>query len=716
MAKRKTSKGPGRGRRGAVPIDPVTKRFIKTESSAPAAVPIAPPITPETVKEEISGFRKALLDAMRDLGADQSAVQDTILDGLRETAEKLVAEQEKIFGKRVEKTVEQSAAYEILEGVVRLGESAAKAKTVAEKRKILQRLRTYKTVTAKVFAGGGDKKSAVAGKILKMIETIEKPLSKESGRRAAIREGVTEYVKTLPEKMARKIPLVGGIVGGSLQRRRERKEEEAEALSSLTEEISRAGKSSLYGRKADFGAMEPDSSFPDVSQFSPEPPIAGGTPVSALMGGKQNKEIGFDRSSVQILGQILVQVSDMKKLLFEQYDPGNKDLKEEESQRETADKNTDTFSKLKGLFGRKGRTQGTESAGGGSGIFQTVMNTLGLGGISKTVGSIISTIGGIASGLGTIIGGIAGAVGTLASTIGAVVSSVAGLDIDNRDAVRSKPKKTILTQKVQDGKKVGSARPIRKIVGKAAVVAAPLVAAAGTGTAIGLGAAYGVNKGIDAILGTNLAEKMFEPETWTFSDVKKDIEREELGKKIEASQREGVSSPEYISAAKGDIRRLPDLVRDGKLSGTEGLSILSDFEKENGKAEDTEFIRQRIKDIDPSAVEMPPLPAIPKLSDQTGELIPGDTSNTTLSAFPYQTGELIPGDTSNTTQQYLNSLNQSREALINETATTTNGNGGQINSVIAPNTTNNNVSINTPSPSGVRNNDPTLKAAERATI
>jgi len=37
--------------------------------------------------------------------------------------------------------------------------------------------------------------------------------------------------------------------------------------------------------------------------------------------------------------------------------------------------------------------------------------------------------------------------------------------VDNRDAVRSKPKKTILTQKVQDGKKVGSARPIRKYEG-----------------------------------------------------------------------------------------------------------------------------------------------------------------------------------------------------------------------------------------------------------
>jgi hypothetical protein len=36
----------------------------------------------------------------------------------------------------------------------------------------------------------------------------------------------------------------------------------------------------------------------------------------------------------------------------------------------------------------------------------------------------------------------------------------------NRDAIRSRPKKSILTQKVQDGKKIGAARPIAKYEGK----------------------------------------------------------------------------------------------------------------------------------------------------------------------------------------------------------------------------------------------------------
>ena len=37
---------------------------------------------------------------------------------------------------------------------------------------------------------------------------------------------------------------------------------------------------------------------------------------------------------------------------------------------------------------------------------------------------------------------------------------------NNRDVVRSRPKKSILTQKVQNGKKVGSPRPIAKYEGK----------------------------------------------------------------------------------------------------------------------------------------------------------------------------------------------------------------------------------------------------------
>ena len=388
MAKR-GKKGTGRGRRGA-PIDPVTKRFIKTEttsttttvvnpSAEPAVVATGPTVTPETIREEISGFRKALLQTMKDLGADQSEIQDAVLDGLRETAEKLVAENEDIFGKRMEKTVEQSAAYEIFEGVVRLGESAAKAKTVSEKRKILQRLRTYKKVATKVFAGGDGKKTAISQKLLQMIETIEKPLAKESGKRAALKEGIQDYIKTIPERMAKKIPLIGGLLGGYLQRRREGKEEEAEALSSLTEEISRAGRSSLYGRKGgDIGGIE---AIPDIT-----PPAPGLTPVSGLPRGV----MGFGKGSIETLGAILTQVSDIKKILLDQFDPSEEELKKEEARREGEDIQNDMMSRIKKMFGGGKTIDG--KGGGGMGDLITSM----LGNVTQYIPAVAQTIAGFA--------------------------------------------------------------------------------------------------------------------------------------------------------------------------------------------------------------------------------------------------------------------------------------------------------------------------------
>lgn len=615
MAKRRTTKaGPGRGRRGVVPRE--GGRFVKSTTvsspassepvvSATAVVPVGPTITPETVREEISGFRKALLQTMQDLGAEESQIQDAVLDGLRETAEKLVAENEDIFGKRTEKTVEQSAAYELFEGVVRLGESAAKAKTVTEKRKILQRLRTYKSVVGKVFKGGDGKKSAIAQKLLQMIETIETPLAKESGKRAAIKEGIQDYLKTIPERMARGIPLIGGMLGGFLQRRRERKEEEAEALSALTEEISRAGRTSLYGRKGgDIGGLE---AVPDMT-----PPASGLTPISSIPKGG----MGFGRGSTETLGAILSQVKDIKKILLDHFDPSEEELKKEEAKREGEDIQNDMISKLKKMMGGGGKV----IEGKGSGVGELIKSMLG--NVTQYIPAVAQTIAGFAP---SIVGGLA--------------------------------------------------------------AAAPVAGAALGGAAIGLGGAYLVNKGVDTLFGTNLSEKMFEADTWTFADVERDRNRAELDAKVEAAHQKAVSSPEYIERAKQDWRRLPDLVKEKKITGTEALGILSDFEGQNGAGPDTQAVRQRILKEDPNAVEMPPLPPLP-------------------------TGQMVPNP-SNPTQQSLNTLEQTRDALRTET---TNMNGGQVNSVIAPKTTNNNVSISSPPPPSVRNNDPTLKAAERATL
>jgi hypothetical protein len=717
MAK-KSKKGPGRGR-SASEKDPATGRFkTKTTSattttttvtaapSAPAAAPAGPTVTPEQITEEISGFRKALLQTMNDLGGEQSELQDAVLDGLRQTAEVLVSENENIFGKRYDKTVDQSAAYEILESVVRLGEMAVRAKTVQEKRKILQRLQTYKKVTNKVFGTGGGRESAIAGKILEMIAKIEKPLSKESGVKAAAKEKITDFAKKIPERMAAKIPLIGGILSRSLQSRRERKEEEAEALSTLAGEISQAGRTSLYGRRG--GAeIEPSPSL--MGGADTTPPIPGGTTVSKIMGGGKSTGVFGGKAVVDTLTNILSQVKDIKSILVDQYDPAQEELKKEEAKREAENAKAGMFGKLKKMMGLGGGGAEVKKEGGGiSGMIGSM-----LGGIKEYIPAVASTIAGFAP---SVVGGLA--------------------------------------------------------------AAAPVAGAVLGGAAIGLGGAYLVNKGVDTLFGTNLADKMMESDTWTFGDVERDRQRAEMDKKIETAHQAAVSSPEYTAKRATDPRQLAQLVREGKMSGTQALMELSTYESQNGAGEDTEFFKSKIMEADPTAVALPPLPPVPEqIPPVAGTIekttpaaaIPEasngkasiqreiDTINEEMRKLevvaqdpdpsnPYRTiegqnklnarraelntrrqslytqmysmesGTIVPPstpstDVGRTTMQLDSARDAAEQAKQMDSAP-----APTVNAVNAPKTTNNAITVNNNTGAGVRNNDPTLKSAERASL
>jgi hypothetical protein len=716
MAK-KSKKGPGRGR-SASEKDPATGRFkTKTTSAttttttvtaatpAPAAAPAGPTVTPEQITEEISGFRKALLQTMNELGGEQSELQDAVLDGLRQTAEVLVSENENIFGKRYDKTVDQSAAYEILESVVRLGEMAVRAKTVQEKRKILQRLQTYKKVTNKVFGAGGGRESAIAGKILEMIAKIEKPLSKESGVKAAAKEKITDFAKKIPERMAAKIPLIGGILSRSLQSRRERKEEEAEALSTLTGEISQAGRTSLYGRRG--GAeIEPSPSL--MGGADTTSPIPGGTTVSKIIGGKSAVSFG-GKTVVDTLTNILSQVKDIKSILIDQYDPAEEELKKEEAKREAENAKAGMFGKLKKMMGLGGGGAEVKKEGGGiSGMIGSM-----LGGIKEYIPAVASTIAGFAP---SVVGGLA--------------------------------------------------------------AAAPVAGAVLGGAAIGLGGAYLVNKGVDTLFGTNLADKMMESDTWTFGDVERDRQRAEMDKKIETSHQAAVSSPEYTAKRATDPRQLAQLVREGKMSGTQALMELSTYESQNGAGEDTDFFKSKIMEADPTAVALPPLPPVPEqIPPVAGTIekttpaaaIPEasngkasiqreiDTINEEMRKLevvaqdpdpsnPYTTiegqnklnarraelntrrqslytqmysmesGTIVPPstpstDVGRTTMQLDSARDAAEQAKQADSAP-----APTVNAVNAPKTTNNAITVNNNTGAGVRNNDPTLKSAERASL
>ena len=437
MAKgKKKGSGPGRGRKNP-PRDPKTGRLLgktpeptpsgSTVVSAPEATKPAPKTAemkpagstelPKEIEKDISGFRKAMTERLKELGETESGVQEAVLDGLRDTAERLVQQNTDIFGKRGEKTVDQSAAYEVIEGIVSLGEQAAAAKTVEQKRKILQRLKTYKSVVEKVIVGKDPRLSAISGKILEMIDNIEKPLSRESGMRAAAKEKITDFAKRIPERAAAKIPLIGGILSRSLQRKREKKEEEASALSDLTQQISRAGRSSLYGKRGE--AM---GAIPSI-----EPPISGMTAVSDIMPTPTERVapsasgVGFsiDNDTRKNIADILIQVKDIKEFIIDRFDPATEETKAEEAKREEEDRLFDLARKQKDKTGKI--VEGAEKKG----ILDSLLGLFdgGIGGMMKQLTGALS---GIATTVASSLAGIAlPALGVMAAAAGGAAAGYA---------------------------------------------------------------------------------------------------------------------------------------------------------------------------------------------------------------------------------------------------------------------------------------------------
>lgn len=750
MAK-KSKKGSGRGRSPSEK-DPATGRFkskttsattttttVTTAAPAPAAAPAGPTVTPEQITEEISGFRKALLQTMRDLGGEQSELQDAILDGLRQTAESLVSENEDIFGKRYDKTIDQSAAYEILEGVVRLGEMAVRAKTVQEKRKILQRLGTYKKVTDKVFGAGGGKESAIAGKIREMIAKIEKPLSKESGIKAAAKEKISDFAKKIPERLAAKIPLIGGILSRSLERRRERKEEEAEALSTLTGEISQAGRTSLYGRR---GGTEIEPSPSLMAGADTTPPIPGGTPLSKIMGGGKTN-VGFGgKAVIDTLSSILVQVKEIKSILVDQYDPAQEELKKEEAKREEEDKLADILKSIKGgkEAPKAGEKAGEEAKKGGiGGAVEGILDSLS--GMGKTVASSLAGLalpalgvmaaaaGGAAIGYSLYKTWVEPAMDKAQSERNAVLAKKTettrqAITTDTGEAVYSVDMmgdNTVMTESEIRGK-LATASPEEKAELEKALNAGPMEKIVDTSTGIRTDA-FGRFKSGESIEQFRQREKAdtearkSNPGAYRFNVLKNSIatfddkarnqwmQMKKSGASYDALETkmsilQNEAEILYNSVTKGGASNL--LTEDQKEKLLDMSNIVTDMGRgqmldvgdvdnmmgvgtafKMFQGEQSEEVKQTIQELKEN-------------SKTNGTIVPPSTPST---------------DVGRTTMQLDNARDAAEQAKQSDSTS-----APVVNAVNAPKTTNNAITVNNNTGAGVRNNDPTLKSAERASL
>ena len=340
---------------------------VTVPAAEPAGPTVMPPRRVEAPRQE-SGIRKAL---GKSLTKEEQEYQKT-LDKLRLDAEKTVQDNEELFGTRNDQTIDQSTAYELYDGVVRLGESAAKARKAEDKQRLLASLNAYKKIVMNLVKEGNDKEKELANRLLDVIASIEKKLSKGSGEVGRLKEKLGDWAQQLPENLAAKIPLVGGFLSGMIQRRRERKEgEEYEKQDILAAASRGTGGTSLFGtyggRRGGMGGMS-ESAIKGISTGGTD---LGGVDDSMETGSiiKPEKSTGLGGGeTIRTLQSILIQVSDIKSLIQGQTntEAGTDAV---EAEREAADKEQDFLYKLKGLFGGKGgKDKGaisTETSGGG---------------------------------------------------------------------------------------------------------------------------------------------------------------------------------------------------------------------------------------------------------------------------------------------------------------------------------------------------------------
>jgi len=387
-------------------------------AAKPAAEPAGPtvmprPESPEQPRPE-SGIRKAL---GKSLTKEEQEYQKT-LDKLRSDAANTVQENPDLFGSgRYDQTIDQSTLYQLYEGVVELGESAAKARKAEDKQRLLASLNAYKKIVMSLAKEGSDKEKELANKLLEIIASIEKKLSKGSGEIGRLKENLKDWAQRLPENLAAKIPLVGGFISGMLQRKRERKEGEEYQKQDILAASSRGiGSSSLFGKvggdRGGMGGMSESaiegistggSDLGDIESAETSSPL----PSGSLGGGE----------TIRTLQSILVQVTDIKSLIQGQTDP-EAGLDTEEATRETADKENDFLNKFKGLLGGGkggkggGGAGGAGGAGSGGGVMGVVEDMVG-GGIVATslkwiatqaLPVVVAAAGGLAIGTGVAYG------------------------------------------------------------------------------------------------------------------------------------------------------------------------------------------------------------------------------------------------------------------------------------------------------------------------
>ena len=538
---------------------------VSTPSTATATMD--PPKSVMETEKDVStkiGLLESLKAQRQAQGYKSDALEDYIIgtskqQGVRSTVEDYIRENKEKFN---QDDPAGAAAYELMEETVALSEASLDA-SHEEAKRIYANLNFIRELAKKTQGDQGE----IAKKLQDIIAPVEAQLKKKSSFKAFLMEKASDFKKTIPERIASKIPIIGGILGDFFQQKRLSREKMERYTGGLQKQISRRGR---RGEGLDISAPSSPSA-PKGQGFSD----IGGTPAAdipgmfASYGSPQSPSVATGVNST--LGELLKEVSEIRKLLQNKFAPESDT--EELTKRESE------------LEGEKDSEEGGSKKGSGivSKGFKAIAKLFGFGdkkesSLAKAATSTAMDIGteALKIGGGAVVTGGAAAGGTALLGGGAAAGTGVGA-----------------------GAGVGAGVGAGGVAGAGGALASVGSALAVIGTAlggilIGGGVAYGINSAIDAAFGTNLAELMLQSDTYTGADIQRDAKFDRDVKISEAKQKNETSTPEYISKMSEDPRNLQKLVSEKKITGEQALAKLAEFEQKNGAGADTNVIRENI--------------------------------------------------------------------------------------------------------------------------
>ena len=352
--------------------------MVSTSSTATATMD--PPKSVEETEKNISnkiGLLESLKAQRQAQGYKSDALEDYIIgtseqQGVRSTVEDYIRENRDKFN---QDDPAGAAAYELMEETVALSEASLDA-SHEEAKSIYAELNFIRELAKKTEGDQGE----IAKKLQEIIAPVEAQLKKKSSFKAFLTEKASDFKKTIPERIASKIPVVGGILGDFLQQKRISREKMERYTGGLQKQISRKGK---RGEGLDIGPQKRQG-FSDL----------GGTPAANIPGmlagteSPQSSPASPQTGTPSTLGELLKEVSQIRKLLQSKFA-----LESDTSDTVELQKRE---SELEGLGAEK-PIKGEAKKGGG--MLSSLRNMLGMGGGEGILSRIASGAGSVGTAL-----------------------------------------------------------------------------------------------------------------------------------------------------------------------------------------------------------------------------------------------------------------------------------------------------------------------------